>query len=229
MKYREKLGYIALGGFLMLVGMLAAGLFTPLRAQNDLRDAEFGTITCREIKVVDADGKIGASMGISEDGGIVSVIGNGGIASMGVNELGGIVLLFNKDFDGALMCADKDGGRVELRSKDSETKVLTGKGLSDGNITCSSLKVKSPSGATLVWIGSDEDGGLVVVRGRDINSSVGINIDEDGGNVHVYGKGNPVVSIGVNDDGGRVAVYGKNSVKDIVDGNDVKFSELVPE
>ena len=33
MKYREKLGYIALGGLLMLVGMLAASL-TPLTAQR---------------------------------------------------------------------------------------------------------------------------------------------------------------------------------------------------
>ena len=34
MKYREKLGYMALGGLLMLVGMLAANL-TPLTAQRD--------------------------------------------------------------------------------------------------------------------------------------------------------------------------------------------------
>ena len=55
-KYREKLGYIALGGVLMLIGMLAAGLFSPLGAQNEVRDAEFGTIICRELNVVEANG-----------------------------------------------------------------------------------------------------------------------------------------------------------------------------
>ena len=48
MKYREKLGYIALGGFLMLVGMLAAGLTSPIGAVNNPPDAVFGTITCDE-------------------------------------------------------------------------------------------------------------------------------------------------------------------------------------
>ena len=35
MKYREKLGFITLGGFLMLVGMLAASWLSPLGAQNE--------------------------------------------------------------------------------------------------------------------------------------------------------------------------------------------------
>ena len=51
MKYREKLGYIALGGFLMLVGMLAAGLTSPIGAVNNPPDAVFGTITCDEVRV----------------------------------------------------------------------------------------------------------------------------------------------------------------------------------
>ena len=48
MKYREKLGYIALGGFLMLVPMLAAGSILAdwgRKAESD----RFGKITCTAI------------------------------------------------------------------------------------------------------------------------------------------------------------------------------------
>ena len=65
MKYREKLGYIALGGFLMLVGMLAAGLTSPIGAFNNAPDAVFGTITCDEVRVR------GAVIVYGKDGGIV--------------------------------------------------------------------------------------------------------------------------------------------------------------
>ena len=55
MKYREKLGYIALGGFLMLVGMLAAGLTSPIGAFNNAPDAVFRTITCEKVRVLDSE------------------------------------------------------------------------------------------------------------------------------------------------------------------------------
>ena len=79
MQYREKLGYIALGGFLMLVGMLAAGLLSPIGAHiYDSPDAEFGKITCREIEVVDSEGYPLAIIG-TESGfggfGYISVMG----------------------------------------------------------------------------------------------------------------------------------------------------------
>ena len=44
MKYREKLGYIILGGVLMLVGMLTAGLFSPLGAQEEAVDLNVGIL-----------------------------------------------------------------------------------------------------------------------------------------------------------------------------------------
>ena len=51
MQYREKLGYIALGGGLMLIGVLAAGSFTPLGGQNEEAVASFETIVCRKLVV----------------------------------------------------------------------------------------------------------------------------------------------------------------------------------
>ena len=96
MKYREKLGYIGLGGFLMLIGMLAAGLFSPLGAHNEVRDAEFGEITCRRIRVVDSDGKYAVVIG---DMGYVTVYGDedSGSATMSVSETGGSFWVTEKD------------------------------------------------------------------------------------------------------------------------------------
>ena len=51
MKYREKSGYIALGGVLMLTGMLTAGLFSPLGAKNH-PDGYFRKVTCTQLTVV---------------------------------------------------------------------------------------------------------------------------------------------------------------------------------
>ena len=48
MNFRQKLAYTALGGGLMLVGMLFSSI-SPLTAQKDV----FGEITCSNLTVVD--------------------------------------------------------------------------------------------------------------------------------------------------------------------------------
>ena len=55
MKYRENLGYVALGGFLMLIGMLAAGSLSPLGAKKEAEDMNVGKLTCSSLKVVDGE------------------------------------------------------------------------------------------------------------------------------------------------------------------------------
>ena len=53
MKFSHKFGYIALGGLLMLIGMIASSIFMPnLFAQRD----KFGEIECTALTVVDEDG-----------------------------------------------------------------------------------------------------------------------------------------------------------------------------
>lgn len=118
MKYREKLGYIALGGFLMLVGMLVAGLFSPLRAQNEVRDAEFGTITCRRLLVEYND--------------VATTDITPAYISISFGEEGGTILSASSvevlDEDGggrAFMRVGKKAGVVGVVSKDAEYKLLT--------------------------------------------------------------------------------------------------------
>ncbi len=53
MNFSHKLGYIALGGLLMFIGMMASSIFMPnLVAQRD----KFGEIECTALTVVDVDG-----------------------------------------------------------------------------------------------------------------------------------------------------------------------------
>ena len=76
MKYREKLGYMALGGLLMLVGMLAANL-TPLTAQRDT----FGEITCTGLKVVNSHGRAKVWLNSNSIGGNIYIYGEAGRTS----------------------------------------------------------------------------------------------------------------------------------------------------
>ena len=74
MKYREKLGYIALGGFLMLVGMLAAGVMLPLGAQDKKADLNVGQITCTGLTVA-SENRTSVMLIGDTDGGFVQVGG----------------------------------------------------------------------------------------------------------------------------------------------------------
>ena len=185
---RKEVLFAVIGGIVGAVLVMAAGSVLPLGAQNEVTDVEFGVVTCREIKVVNSDGEARVSMGVAEAGGVVGVIGNGGMPSMGVNELGGIVLMLNKNFIGSLMCADEDGGRVELSSKGSETMVLTGKqGIFD-KITCTELDVVGLDGTQMANIFSHGNGGHVYVRGKDGKALAGMGISEDGAAILVRDK-----------------------------------------
>ena len=58
MKRTYKLSYIALGGVLMLIGMMTATVITPnLVAQRN--GDTFGKITCTELEIVDENGQTG--------------------------------------------------------------------------------------------------------------------------------------------------------------------------
>ena len=145
MKYREKLGYIALGGVLMLVGMLAAGLSSPIGAVNNAPDAVFGTITCRELKVVEADGVervrirtlVPGNSGLGS-GGMVSVMGKGGqeqVNIVGIDDDGGAVSVMNKDETAQIhMDTDKNGGRIFAFGRNGTTIMESGQVFVNGKI-----------------------------------------------------------------------------------------------
>ena len=110
MRYRNNLGYIALGGALMLVGMLAANL-TPLTAQKTTGKR----ITCTELNVIDSEGYIKVRL---TDSGVyafgIPVYVSGKNAS-GVEMRGGSIIVSGKRGKGRIeMQAYKDGGRLSV-------------------------------------------------------------------------------------------------------------------
>ena len=128
MKYREKLGYIVLGGVLMLVGMLAVNL-TPLTAQKDT----FGRITCTGLKVVNPDRTTAVELSIADHGGTVVVRGKDGkiAAAMTIEEYGGTVVVRGKDRKStAGMNINEDGGNVAVAGKHG--KSTAGMGIAFG-------------------------------------------------------------------------------------------------
>ncbi len=142
MKYGERLGYIAVGGLLMLVGMLAANL-TPLTAQRD----SFGEITCTGLRVVDSEGNQRVSLMGYPEGGIVAACDSNGnlrtslvgfeeggkivvskknleeCVTIGINENGGQIVIFDKDGkDRVAMWSTKDGGQFVVYGKDGKPR-----------------------------------------------------------------------------------------------------------
>ena len=133
MQLRNKLSYIALGGLLMLIGMLASSVFmSSLFAQRD----KFGEIECTKLTVVDGgqvvvfgkDGKPGALLGVDEYGGGLNVFGKDGKsgAMLNVNEHGGSVSVFGKDVKLRVWLNVKEhGGVVSVYGK-GEGKAVMG-------------------------------------------------------------------------------------------------------
>ena len=152
---RELIYAAVIGGVVGAVLVMAAGSFSPLGAQNDVADAEFGTITCRRL-VVRYDGFPYATE---------------------INPI-------------SVTVSDEDGRSAKLRAH--------------------GVDVVGTGGKTMVRLGGSEDGGVVVVRGKDGEGTAQMAIIEDGGFVAVCGKdGEKAAQMAVIENGGDVSVYGR--------------------
>ena len=193
MKLRNKLSYIALGGLLMLIGMLASSAFMPsLFAQRDkLGDIEgmlaspgtaqrdkFGDIECTSLTVV--------------DGGYVSVWGKDGTlpkVALGVDENGGRVYVWGKDGIRPKVFLDvhDDGGLVLVRGKDRKAAAS---------------------------LAATEHGGRVSVYDKDDKPAASLAFTEHGGRVEVSGKGEGKAIMAINEYGnGAVSTWDKNGYR----------------
>ena len=182
MKYRERLGYIALGGFLMLVGMLA-GAFSPLGSHDEKADLNVGEITCTGLSVVDEDG---LRVLIRNR---VAVLGKtGGMASMGIDHdgYGGEVRLYGKDMRSkAVLHVDETGGIVEVVRGRGEKQAVARMSIAEHG---GFVYVDGKDGESWAGMVIGEHGGVVSMNGKDGKSKAGIGIDEVGGVVNLYGK-----------------------------------------
>lgn len=87
--WKQALGLMALGSFFTIIGLL----LSPVTAQRD----NFNEIECTKLTVVDADGKAGLILGITEHGGNVAAFDKDGKAGvrLGAHNGGGNVRIVN--------------------------------------------------------------------------------------------------------------------------------------
>ena len=184
MNGKERL-YAVIGGIVGAALTLAVCSFSPLGAQSQ-SDGSFDVITCRELKVVDSEGKHHVFISSEKHGGSVGVYGNKGVALMTIDEHGGRVNV-SGNRGGAWMSIGGHGGFVTVYNKDG----------------------KNGDGAMM---SVDEHGGMVwAFSGGDPKATMDIN--ENGGRVNVAGKGSQTsqASMAVTSSGGGgVFTWDKN-------------------
>ena len=175
---RKEMLIAVIGGVIGAVLTMATGMFSPLGAQTGGRDAEFGTITCREIKVVDSKGELGAEIRGDEygRGGAVRVyskVGKTG-ASMVVDEHGGRIRVVGEEGKARAEMGIYGGGYIHVADKDTLT-------------SGASMRIYEYGGAVSVFGGIsgasmfvDKDGGVVRVVGEDGKSGAAMGVKEDG-------------------------------------------------
>lgn len=69
MKFVHKFTYIALGGILMLIGMIASSIFLPNLVAQRGSDGNLGNITCTQLRLVNAAGQEIGRLFSAESGG----------------------------------------------------------------------------------------------------------------------------------------------------------------
>ena len=141
---RKEMLHAVIGGVVGAVLVMAAGSFSPLGAQNEMKDVEFGTITCRMLRVMYNGQRDNGHLLVTEitpfsveisqakgrrvllHAGGVTVDGEDGKggAYMIVHEDGGVVSLKGTDGDsGAKMAIGEYGGRVSVMAGATTTRV----------------------------------------------------------------------------------------------------------
>ena len=90
---------------------------SPLGAQSEVKDAEFKTITCRRINVVDGEGTLEVEIVTDEiDGGKVTVWDKDTIFSLAVMGTGG--------YGGEMTLGGKEGPKVEITTNKQGSAVF---------------------------------------------------------------------------------------------------------
>ena len=135
MNLRTKLSYTAIGGLLMLIGMLASSVFMPnLIAQKD----KFGDIECTSLTVVDASTGhqeiiLGGRFGAIECMSLAVVDANGRTEILLVDR---VVHVADKGGKSKVrLSVDEHGGRVVVRGKDESATVMGFNESGNGTIT----------------------------------------------------------------------------------------------
>ena len=198
MKYREKLGYMILGGMIGVFGLAVGLCVSPLQGSPEMPDAEFETITCRKIMVVDSDGKNTVTL---VPGNISLNSSEGSFAYMLVDGAKAWLQLHGGNADGHLeIMSFESGGYISISGREGRVIMDLMPGYPGGFFV-------DDGGKTRVEMTGDNDGGRITVYDRDGERRGYVGVNDYGGRVVMFGNGlnNARAILGVNKNGDGIA------------------------
>ncbi len=189
MTMRQRLAHIALGGVLVLSGMIASSFLQTADSQQSHTEI----VKAREFHVVNAYGTTTA---------VIASRPNGLMIQNASSETGGRVSV----------TINRYGSGMYIHNAAGEIKASIYTELEWGGV----LSIDAAKGNGSVFIGHNDkkNGGLVSVKGE--NGSAQISVNEHGGGVWIFGKGNStsMAAMGVNEYGnGYVNTWDKNGYR----------------
>ena len=224
---------MALGSILTLAGYLLATLAGDVtaqpetdknatfdRIQPDTKNATFDKIVCRELQVVNANGKmvVGISAGDNDGAGFIRVkdADSKAIVVIDADSAGGGAMLIN-NADGktaVFMSANSTGGGgLLMYTADGKSTVGMSAGSKSGLIW-----VNHADGKTAVNISTNDagNGGQVSVLSKDTKGAIQLSVDEEGGDIGIYSNtdNKTRVRLGINERGnGTINTWDKNGYR----------------
>lgn len=199
MQFKHKLAYIVFGGLLVWAGQLLPSLLgNRATAQNGKASAQFETVTCQRLQIVDDSGKLRAQLEVMKrdtDEPLVDVIQVFNDAGVPVYQVS----------------VSPDGGRVGVSGNDGKTRA---KMLVDHSPVLKGysgfVSVEDNEGKSRAYIGAMPEGGQVMVsgnKGETMMTAGEIRVDEVS-----QKEGNIRVSITAESEGGRIAILGNDGM-----------------
>ena len=183
MNHKQKLGYMALGAGILAIGIIIGQVVTPdIEAQSN---GVFDKIQCREIEVIDKDGKTAIRLHTTKHGGDIRMDSKDGrIATMSIDENGGSVFLSGK--------GKGSGGTVSMFTReDSASLSVHDRLLSDRGIS----------------MFATEFDGVINLKGEGGKVAMYATIHD--GRVAVYSKDRGEAEMRTEEHGGRIRLLDK--------------------
>ena len=166
MNFRQKLIFMALGSTLTLAGYLLATLVGDVTAQTEVETVD--QIVCRELKVVDANGKTRFSIGTDSDGNSRLFILNatGEVAVLIATGIGGAGFMScaHHSKNGVLITAGENGGAISVNHASGEMAIMMG-------------------------IGDTDKEGVISVKSKDQDGSIQLSASKYGGDMAIFNNG----------------------------------------
>lgn len=174
MKFTHKLSYIALGGLLMLIGMIASSIFMPNLFAQRGNAVNLGDITCTQLRLVDSYGRERGRLYTDPDGdGVLRLTDKNSIMNgdLFVSTDKGVTL-------GPDMLALRDSGKLAI--------LLSTISVGPDGVNRRALKILKDDGrnSACFLIGDDTGGNLGVFTGGKFYSYPSLDMILDGLNTN---------------------------------------------